>query len=180
MNKTIEISSITYDRLAQYAGGFENPNDVIKKLLDGYEQNGVGHPIRHEIPRVNGILKTRDTTKYSITGEPPHLLKGKLVLAVLTDYVNKHPSVSSAELLEIFPKKIQGTHEVFREIEDARGRCSDPEKRYFMQPDKHIKLSDCVIVVCTQWAIEPNNIGQFIRQAEAIGYTITTDNRWPK
>jgi len=117
----------------------------------------------------NNKASTKDYTKYLFDGKTYG--KGRLVLAVVSKFVEEHPDVTYSELVKIFPKKIQGAKGVFAlqsEAEDIYASTS--RKRHFINPEDIIKLKDAVIAVCTQWGA--SNIDQFISIARQHGYEI--------
>ena len=48
-------------------------------------------------------------------------------------------------------------------------------KRHFVKPNEIIQLSDCSIVVSTEWGI--GNIDGFISLAESLDFAIETSNQ---
>ena len=162
MCPTIKLSDELYSRLEKHAEGFDTPVEVITRILDNYE--GVKY-----IPPQKSQKK--DLTKYLFKGAS--LGKGKLVLAVVREYVKLHTDVTCGELLVAFPKDLQmrglgvfAKKEVAQEIYDRTGY-----KRYYINEDL-IKLKDCTIAVCSQWG--KTNIGNFITQAELLDFDIST------
>lgn len=114
-------------------------------------------------------VSNRDLTKYIFNGAKYG--KGKLVLAIVTEYVRQHPDITFAELKVIFPNRLQGSHGV---VEDMAG-ISDAEKRhkrFFSRPDDIIVLrsENRSVVVCSQWGL---NTRAFIDYATSnFGYVI--------
>ncbi len=93
----------------------------------------------------------RDTTKYSFNGGAA-IGKGRLVLAIVSEYVRLHPEKNFEDLLLIFPPKWQGGYGIIRTTDDIVQNVNDPQKRYFMQ--KGEILADAQgkkFAVCTQW-----------------------------
>lgn len=112
---------------------------------------------------------SRDYTKYRFDGR--EYGKGRLVLAVISKFVEDHPDITYSRLEKIFPKKVQGSWGVFTtkaEAEEIYARTS--RKRYFIEPDELIQLKDAVIAVCTQWGAR--KIDSFISEAKQHGYKI--------
>lgn len=167
MNSTINISNTLFTRLESHASGFTTPENVIKMLLDHYEHGNL--PVSPASTPKPAPKAGRDYTKYVFNGVKYG--KGKLVLAVITAYSNEHPNKSFAEFLDVFPKEMEGSIGVFDTPENARKRVTDADRRFFMRLGDSIQLSNCEIVVCSQWGIA--NIGKFIEKAEALGYIIT-------
>lgn len=109
----------------------------------------------------------KDVTKYSFK-EHKNLGKGRLVLAVIKDYVENNPDISLEDLLKVFPGKYHGTYPIIKKVEEI------PEKgrvRYFMKDKDRIDLLDSKIAVCNQWGI--TNIDTFIKVCKTIGLEIT-------
>ena len=166
MGNVIRIPSEIYSRLEGHAEGFDTPANVIEKLLDHYE--GIVHdPTRKSSYK---SPQPRDLTKFSFNGKSYG--KGKLVQAIVEEYVSNHPEISFSNLLDVFPKHLQGIrgvfikYEVAQEIFDRTGH-----KRHYIKSTELIKLSDCMVAVCTQW--NKDNIKNFINKSESIGFTIT-------
>ena len=119
-------------------------------------------------PIVNNRLETgRDKTRYMFKGNV--YLKNKLVLAIVTDYVNEHPSITINELKEVFNKSLQGSIGVVESEMIARLR-KDYEVRFFAKDYEILHLIDGNAYVCTQWGIL--NIPNFIARARQLGYKI--------
>lgn len=119
-------------------------------------------------PIVNNRLETgRDKTRYMFKGNV--YLKNKLVLAVVTDYVNEHPNITINELKEVFNKSLQGSIGVVESEMIARLR-KDYEVRFFAKDYEILHLSDGNAYVCTQWGIL--NIPNFVARARQLGYKI--------
>ena len=117
-------------------------------------------------------INSRDTTKYLFNNRTYG--KGRLVLAVVEQYASDYPETSN-ELLLIFPKKLQGSIGVFNELSYVKNKYgSKSHKRHFFKEHEVVQLSDCSIVVSTEWG--SGNINQFIEQAEEHGYSITPTN----
>lgn len=119
-------------------------------------------------PIVNNRLETgRDKTRYMFKGNV--YLKNKLVLAVVTDYVNEHPNITINELKEVFNKSLQGSIGVVESEMIARLR-KDYEVRFFAKDYEILHLIDGNAYVCTQWGIL--NIPNFIARVRQLGYEI--------
>ena len=107
----------------------------------------------------------RDTSKYTFNGKT--LGKGKLVLAVVKDYISKNPDTTFDELKKAFPDEWQaggaksGNRAVFVRLTDAEKLFEDKgHRRHFFKEGETIQLSDEVIAVSNQWGI--GNIGDFV------------------
>lgn len=101
----------------------------------------------------------KDQTKYNF--QDTIYGKGRLVLAVLQDYVKIHPSITFEELQTLFPKTLQGSLNVV----DLEENIKDI-KRYYYQESEILHLTDQTALVCSQWGI--GNINQFIEQAQKL------------
>ena len=119
-------------------------------------------------PIANNRIETgRDKTRYMFKGNV--YLKNKLVLAVVTDYVNEHPSITINKLKEVFNKSLQGSIGVVESEMIARLR-KDYEVRFFAKDYEILHLIDGNAYVCTQWGIL--NIPNFVARARQLGYKI--------
>jgi hypothetical protein len=113
---------------------------------------------------------TKDYTKYKFNNEDYG--KGKLVLAVIKEFVRDHNKYSYSDLEKIFPKKIQGSIGVFGKYNDIFKQYKDiNHKRHFLNENEIIQLHDGEkIVVSKEWGKE--NIKKFIDRAIELGYKI--------
>ncbi len=113
---------------------------------------------------------SKDYSKFRYQGELYN--KGRLVNAVVRDYVDLHPAVTFAQLKEVFPKHVQGSFGVFDKIsraEEIYNRTG--RKRYYLHDSETIHLIDGeIIATCNQW--NPDNIARFIQQANNQGFKI--------
>ncbi len=166
MDRKIEIAQEVYDRLASQAKGFETPNEVIRRLLDDIEGRGSEQAKSELHETVSG----RDFTKYTYNGRKYG--KGRLVLAVVSEYVRVNDGLSYEDLNEAFPKHLQGSHGVFRDLDGALEIYKkEGRKRFFIDTEDSIQLSDGSIAVCTQWGTR--NINKFIDAARNLGLEIS-------
>ena len=121
-----------------------------------------------------------DRTKYSLGNQSEELGKGRLVLAVIQEYVRKNPNVTYEELLKVFPASLRGVKRsssywgCLNLLKDARELYEDTGyKRHFMKESDIIRLSDGnEVVVSSQWGI--GNINEFIKAANMLGFKIKT------
>ena len=111
------------------------------------------------------IKGKRDTSKYTFNGEA--FAKGRLVHAVVKDYVSKNTDITFDELKKAFPNEWQaggaksGNRAVFVRLADAEQLFEDKgHRRHFFKEGETIQLSDEVIAVTNQWGID--NIGDFV------------------
>ena len=107
----------------------------------------------------------KDTTKYTFNGKA--FGKGRLVLAVVKDYVSKNPNTTFEELKKAFPDEWQAggskssNRAVFVRLIEAENHFKDKgHRRHFIKKGEAIQLSDEVIAVSNQWGI--GNIGDFV------------------
>jgi len=127
---------------------------------------------------------SRYTFHYTFEGAPyeegPYK-KGPFVRAVIAAHVCCNPAITYAELCKDFPKELQGSYGVFRNIEEVRAnranrRWNGPDSRFSMK--KPIKLADgTIVVVCTQWGDSGTirNFPKFCNAAKNLGYHVTKD-----
>ncbi|MCH5290586.1 MAG: type I restriction enzyme HsdR N-terminal domain-containing protein [Treponema sp.] len=128
------------------------------------------------------VAEKKDNTQYNFKGNTYG--KGRLVLAVISDYVRSHPATTQEELKSIFHKKLQGSTEVVENKETAeavhqrklrkweqsgKARKNKPKFRFFQEEKLH--LSDGKMYVSTEWG--SGNIDRFIDAAKKLGYDIT-------
>jgi hypothetical protein len=110
----------------------------------------------------------RDTIQYIFKGKTYG--KGRLVLAVVEEYINNHNNITLGELHKLFPKEIQGSFFVVDLLEKAMEIVDRTHrKRHFINNSIELSNGD-KIVVTTEWGI--SNIEKFINKARELGYTI--------
>src|SRR3990170_1448921 len=80
----------------------------------------------------------RDFSKYNFNGQK--LRKGQLVLAIVSDFVNKH-KCTAAQLKKAFPDTLVPMYGVFADAAAAK-RASTKKQRYFTAADQLIQLKD--------------------------------------
>jgi hypothetical protein len=116
------------------------------------------------------MSRTFDRTKYLFNGAVYG--KGRLVLAVITKYVNDHEDITYADLTAIFPKTTRGSSGCFDTVEKAQQTLDEGgRKRHFLEPDEIIELKDSKIAVSTQWGI--HGITKFLETARKLGIKIS-------
>jgi hypothetical protein len=101
----------------------------------------------------SAVKGKKDYSKYTFKGT--QYGKGRLVQAVVKDYVQTNPGISFEELLLVFPHEL-ARHKfgVFDRIEVAEKYFIDSGskyKRFYMNEGDIITLSDAKIVVCSQF-----------------------------
>jgi len=167
--KNIEISDKNYERLGGHAKVFETPDGVISRLLDYFEQGSTG--MTESKQSIPSLTQSRSYSKYLF--EEELYGKGRLVLAVMKSYCNKHQEISIDELKEIFPDHLQGSIGVFSPVSRAikiRDNGPRKQKRHFIKPEEIISISDGDIAVCTEWGA--GNIDNFIEQSKKQDFNI--------
>ncbi len=178
MSQVIRIPQHIYSRLEKLAEGFDTPANVIDRLLDHYESDMASN-IREKNAQVSdseGVLSSeklyglgRDTTKYLYGGKTYG--KGRLVLAVVTDYVKSNPHISFDQLSNIFPRKLQGSSGVLDSLVNAKSIFERTgHKRHFLKAIEVLSIDECPIAVCTEWGAP--NINRFISHALSMGIQI--------
>ena len=111
----------------------------------------------------------KDFTKYLYNGELYG--KGRLVLAVVNDYVMDNPGITYDRLKDVFPDYLNGSLGVFSLRSDVEKRFAlKPNKHHFLKPSEIIKLEDCEIAVCVDWDVV--KIQKFLEIARSHGITI--------
>ena len=114
----------------------------------------------------NNQSTSKDTTKYKYQGVTYG--KGRLVLAVLKDYVAKYPNKTFSDLERDFPKALQGSAGVFKtKVIANKIFAKTTRKRHFIKDDEFISLSEgeSIIAVSNQWG--KDNVGKFIKHFNA-------------
>ena len=116
----------------------------------------------------SAVQGKKDRSKYNFK-EHKNLGKGKLVLAVIKDYVKTHPGISFKELIIAFPpsKEFHTTYAIIAKIEEIEEKA---HVRYYIKDTDRINLSDTSVAVCNQWGI--TNIGAFFDVCKKLGIEI--------
>ena len=116
----------------------------------------------------NAVKGKRDTSKYTFNRKA--YKKGRLVHAVVKDFVVKNPKTTFDELKKAFPNEWQAVNPnqrnraVFVRLSDAELLYKNKgHKRHFLKDEDTIQLLDEIIAVSNQWGI--GNIGNFIAGA---------------
>lgn len=142
------------------------------------EELKIENVTRYIIQRQGRIHKKgRDTTKYSIDGGTNYYGKGKFVREIVASYLSAHPSITFAQLEQVFPDELQGSYGVLRRLEDiyqSEHDLKDLKTRYVMDDDKILKTKDGVrFVVCNQWG--SFNFPHILEQLDKWGWNVLND-----
>jgi len=111
----------------------------------------------------------KDKSTYTFNGNTYG--KGRLVLAVVEQYVSDNPGLAKEELEEKFPAALQGSIGVLSSIEEAEGKYKG--KRHFVK--NAIRLTNATMAVCSQWGAD--NLEGFLQHATGeLGYAINEES----
>ena len=115
--------------------------------------------------------RQRDLTKYSFNGKVYG--KSRLVLAVVTAYLQDKPKTTFEELKTAFPDSNQGSWGVIASQEKGQEVFNrSGYYRYFIDASDVLVTGDQKrIVVCNEWGV--GNIGRFIERARELGFQIS-------
>ena len=165
---------MNYDRLIldllSRVSALEDKVAALEKMSvsDGESFNNDGELLANS--RVTRrVYSGRDTTKYILDGKKYG--KNRLVLAIVQKYMEMNDNVSSAKLMLVFDRSLQGSLGVIRTIDDVRNDYSDYQRRFFCQPDEIVRTTTEDCVVCTQWG--KFNIDNIIARAKELGIIVT-------
>jgi hypothetical protein len=113
-----------------------------------------------------------DTTKYLFNGQKHG--KGRLVLAVVREYVEQHQNAVFAEIRDIFPDKLQ--QERSSQF-SSDGQCVvkrreevNDSKRFHMKVEDQLVCNGEILVVSREWNVI--NIENFLTKARDLGFDI--------
>jgi hypothetical protein len=112
-------------------------------------------------------IMAKDYTKYEVKGMEAVFTKGKLVLAIVSDYCSKN-ECTFEELKQVFPDGIQGSSGIFDTLDKAK-EIAKKRARHFV--NDAIKIKDGTIAVSSQWG---DNISNFIEVAESLSYKVSS------
>jgi hypothetical protein len=144
---------------------FENNIPIAIILLNRFKNtsNNEIYVISDTYFKNNNVA--RDYSKFKLNNVIYN--KGKLVNAVIKEYVSQNPDITFSELERNFPKSIQGSLGVFStklEAEEIYIRTN--RTRHHIKPEEFINLSDSIIATSSQW--NSNNIKVFIDQVKKL------------
>lgn len=110
----------------------------------------------------------KDFSKYHFNGD--EFGKGRLVLSVMQEYCKTNPNVNIEELQVLFPRELQGNHNIVLGISEIENKPY-LRGRYFIKENEVITLGNGFkLAVCTDWGV--GNIDNFINRAKELGYVI--------
>jgi len=162
MSPTVRISKQLYSRLEKHARGFDTPEQVIERLLD--EKQTENKQQETAVDRPEKPKRKRDVSKYLFNGH--EYGKGRLVLAVVQEFVRRRDKTSHKDLLSSWPKHLQGSLGVFAKIDEPELDID----RYFFRDTEQVTLTDCTVAICNQW--EKKNIRDFRDAAKDSDFKI--------
>lgn len=161
-DQTMAISSEEKKILMSFVKENEDLLCAIINKLDGVDPEALSAV-------TNGI---KDSTQYEFLGNTYG--KGRLVLAVVSQYVTDGKASDFSTLQKAFPDNLQGAKGVVRISNSVSNKDKGigGKKRYFIKADEVIKLaSGEEILVSDQWGA--SNIENFIKNAITnLGYEI--------
>lgn len=104
-------------------------------------------------------------TKYSLNGGKPQN-KRRTVFSVVSLYMKLHPKSTWNDVLEVFPKELQGSYGVVASVESIQYRIKkgfSDGKRYFLAPSSLLTTTDGVVfAVCHQWGNQFDKFREYI------------------
>lgn len=122
------------------------------------------------VERQVAIQSSRDRTKYFFNGKK--LGKGRLVLEIVSEYLNQNPQSTFYELLNKFPPILQGSTGVINKLDYISKKYADSIKqRHFIKENETLISSDKIeFAVSTEWGIE--NIHNILKLAKTENFEI--------
>ena len=110
-----------------------------------------------------------DRTKYKFKGELYG--KGRLVVAVIMDWVESNKPQDIEELQKVFPKDI-ASNKTFAPLDEALHKGRKDRIRHFIEESNRIYFKDgTCYVVSNQWA-KNERYARFLEIARGLGYSI--------
>ena len=129
-----------------------------------------------ETNRSSNVVAT-GRAKYSLNGQEPQN-KRRTVRAVVGLYMKLHSRATWSEVLEAFPKELQGNYGVVATVESIQYRIRkgfDDDKRYFLDPSRRFRTIDGVeFAVCHQWGNQFDRFCEYVE--DKFGWTIEEVN----
>lgn len=170
-------TSITKELASELTVGKEMNVDEVKIPIAGITINRYRNVESSDIYVVTDTYfkiksSSRDYSKYQFQGQSYG--KGRLVQAIIADYVKKHSSITYSGLLDVFPKKLRGGDGCFETLEKAAQIYKEKnKKRHLLDEKDQIQLDSYYIVTSTEWTLK--TVTRFIKHAKILGYTITKE-----
>lgn len=122
---------------------------------------------------ISSIEGVSHRAKYSLNGQEPQN-KRRTVFAVVEMYMKLHPRATWSEVLESFPKELQGSYGVVATFESIKYRIRkgfEDAKRYFLDPSRRFRTIDGIeFAVCHQWGNQFDNFCEYVE--DKFGWTI--------
>ena len=112
-----------------------------------------------------GMNENRDYSKYVFNNK--RLGKGKLVLALIQQYVKDHPNTTPDAIKKKFPGV--ANYDIIVDASKAR-KLSNNKKRYFVGSDQVITINKRTFAVTNQ--ITSSNIVPILKVARTVGYNV--------
>ena len=106
------------------------------------------------------------TSRYLFNGEQTAL--GRIVLSVVGLYVEKHPDINYEGLCRVFPKDLQGSYGVIKNLSEV----PDKDKSRFLTDSPIVLRDNTTVVICREWgaANTKKNFLKFIQKMKDLGY----------
>lgn len=158
-----------FDKLHKNIGEFVEACSNDLDLEDTFFTSKVINKNEHnlKVKEFKSIYRrtTRNYDKFNVIYDSvlvgANLNKGRTVLKVISEFVNKNKNITFEGLNEKFPIKIQYNNKksgwgTFKALSEAK-EIDINQKRFFFNDDEIIKLQDEIIVVTTQWGYEPGS-----------------------
>lgn len=141
----------------------------LEKKLNIMEEEKTKKAIKPVLNNEDGEVVSTRFERYKFNGE--YYKKAKLVLAVIKKFVEDNPNITEAQLSSSFPSyECKCSYQIVKEVTTIPEKHLNPVKRYYVNDEHLIKLTDNTIVaVCNQWG---QNIHYFIKFVEKYGYNI--------
>ena len=165
---------------AKHSARYDTVGIKYEEFQDFIKKESIIVPVAKAKPIVPApTANKKDNTKYSFKGEIYG--KGRLVLAVVANYIKSNPSLTYEELKSTFPDECQydsfrsQRYGVVHTIPEALKRCKDSEdlkKRFFTKEEEFIKLKSTGDVLTVSKERGIGNINQFLNAARRAGIEI--------
>lgn len=168
-NKIVQIPESEADKVFTLLSQFSVQCRVDLGISDTQIDETIRKRAITALEHSNNVVKgKRDISKYTFNGKA--YKKGRLVHAVVQDFVAKNPEMTFDALKKAFPNEWQAVNPnqrnraVFVRLSDAELLYKNKgHKRHFLKEEDTIQLLDEIIAVSNQWGI--GNIGNFIAGA---------------